>query len=310
MIGFLPAALLAVFLSTLAGGAADTPVSATEAQEIISDEAARNRTEARRFVERRLNSIELPPGAETSEGQPSGVGDRLREAVAIPGGNPHVTAHRFWTVPRAPSEVLAWLRRHAPATTKWFGGEIGGTGGRTLEFESLPGPEGALGGLLFITVVQRSAGGSAVRADVFEDWEIPRSPLQRIPAGSRFLRLSVSPGSSGVHRDDENTRPTRAISTEDRGLIAKLVRIVNRQPAYQLVDLASCGGVRLASEEHLITLVFKTTSDGATLAQVSQIAPIGICDALHLQVEGRRPYALERGWDVLRAARGLIRRAH
>ncbi len=77
-----------------------------------------------------------------------------------------------------------------------------------------------------------------------------------------------------------------------------------------MVDLASCGPVRLPSEEHLVTLVFKTKSDGEALARVAQRTPILICEALQLQVGGRSPYALERGWVVLRAAGGLIRQAH
>ena len=95
------------------------------------------------------------------------------------------------------------------------------------------------------------------------------------------------------------------------GDVAKLVRIVNRQPAYQLVDLMSCGPAPGPGwEPHLITLVFKASRHGRASARVSQETPIGICDSLQLRVGSREPYALEGGWNVLRAARGLIRRAH
>jgi len=141
--------------------------------------------------------------------------------------------------------------------------------------------------------------------------EIPRSPLQRIPAGSRFLHLSVSPGSEGFYPKGEKAPPTRSISTEDRALAAKLTRVVNRQPAYQLVDLASCGPAPGPGwESHLTTLVFKTSRHGRVLARVSQETPIGICDSLQLEVGSRKPYALEGGRHVLHAARGLIGRAH
>jgi hypothetical protein len=303
MTALLPALLLAALFSMPAASVARAPVSAAQAHEIVAEGSARNQARAQRSAERRLRSIELPPGAETSPARPTGVGELLREAAAIPGGRPHMTTHRFWTVPRPAHGVLAWLRRHAPPLTKQVG-EIGGTSGRSLELETLPGA-GGTAGLLFITVVPRSTGGSAVRADAFEEWEIPRSPLERIPAGSRFLRLSVSPGSEGFDPAGEVGPPMRTIAIEDRSLVAKLVRIVNRQPAFQLVGPVSCGPVPGPGWEfHLTTLVFKTSRHGRVLAQISQKTPIGICDPLQLQVGGRRSYALEGGWNVLRAVRG------
>ncbi len=215
MIGSLPVLLLAAFLSTPAVVVAHAPVSPTRAHEIVVEESAQNRTRAKRSAERRLRSIELPPGAEASRQRPTGIGTLLDEPLGIPGGRPHVTAHRFWTVPRSAQEVLSWLHRHPPPATK-LSAEIGGSGGSGLEFESLPGPLGGLGGLLFLTVVPRSSRGSAVRADMFEDWEIPRSPLERIPTGSRFLQLGVSPGSGGLHVEGEMAQPSRTIATEDR----------------------------------------------------------------------------------------------
>jgi hypothetical protein len=308
-VALLPALVLVLFFLTPAVSAAPAPVSATRAHEIVIAESARNRARALRSAERRLGSIELPAGAATSANRPTGIGELLSEPAAIPGGHRHVATHRFWTVPGSAREVLAWLGRHAPPLTKETG-TISGSAGETLVFES-PAPHGAgdLGGLLFITVVPRSSGGSAVRADVFEDWEVPRSPLERIPAGSRFLRLTVSPGSGGLHGGGEKVRPSRTISSSDPGLIAKLVRIVNDQPAYQQFDLPSCGPVGLGSEYNLTTLVFRASRQGRVLARVSQETPIGICDSLRLQVAGHKPYALEGGWNVLRAARGLIHQA-
>jgi len=305
MTGVLSALVLAIFFTTPTVDAARAPVSPTRAHEIVVEKSAQNRARAKRGAERRLRSIELPPGAEASRRRPTGIGALLNEPAAILGGRPHVTAHRFWTVPDSAKEVLAWLRRHAqPSANR------SGSGGRALEFVTQPGPEGALGGLLHITVVSRSTGGSAVRADVFEDWEIPRSPLQRIPAGSRFLRLIVSPGSEGFYLEGEEPPPSRTIATEDRGPIAKLVRIINGQPANQLVDLVSCGPVPSPGWEPLLTtLIFKASRHGRVLARVSQETPIGICDPMQLRIGTRTPYALESGGNVLHAARGLIRRA-
>jgi hypothetical protein len=307
----LPALFLAVsLLAPAVQVTADSP-SPSRAHEIVAEQSAKNRARAEHVAKSQLRSIGLPSGAVASRGRPTGVGKLLQEPAAIPGGSRYVATHGFWTVPRSPRDVLAWLRHHTPSDTTVVG-ELRGSSGQTLEFESLPGPKasGDLGGLLFLTVVRRATGGSAIRADVFQVWELPRSPLERIPAGSRFLRLSVSPGSGGLHSEGEETQPPRFASTEDRTLIAKLVRVVNRQPAYQKVDLPSCGPPGLGSEYHLIALVFKASRHGRVLGRVTQETPIGICDSLQLQVGARKPYALEGGWNVLRAARGLIRRAH
>ncbi len=229
----------------------------------------------------------------------------------MPGGPRHATAHRFWTVPRPPRGVLAWLRRHPPRRTRSTRTEIGGTGGEALEFELLPGAphSGELGGLLFVNVVRRSSGGSAVRADAFEDWNVPRSPRARIPAGAHFLALTVAPGPGGLHIEGETPRPTRHAATADQALISKLVRVVERQPAYQEVDLPSCGPQGEASEYHLIRLNFRTARHGHLLASVSQEIPFGICSALILKLGPHRTFALEGGEHVLQAAHGLIRRA-
>jgi hypothetical protein len=112
-----------------------------------------------------------------------------------------------------------------------------------------------------------------------------------------------------LHLEGEKGRPPRFASTEDRALIGRLVRIVNRQPAFQAVDLPSCGPEGEGSEYHQFTLVFRRGRHRRTLAQVSQEVPFGICSAMELRLVGRGPYALEGGWNVLRAAHGLIRSA-
>jgi hypothetical protein len=306
---FIAAALLASSIAGATGTAAAGP--SAPARTSVAERAARNRARAEHAAERRVALIDLPPGARVSRRRPSGVGARLNEAAAIPGGHRYATAHRFWTVPRSAQRVFAWLRAHRPPRTKAGRDEIRSGGGRSLEFELLPGPphSGDLGGILFVTVVNRSSGGSAVRADAFEDWNLPRPFRARIPNGSRFLSLRGEAGSGGSHAKGEPIPLTRFASTQNRSLIAKLVRIVNRQPADQETDLPSCGPEGRGSEYHLITLIFKASRHGRALARVIEEIPIGLCDPLLLKLGRHETYALEGGWNVLRAAHGLIRRA-
>lgn len=301
--------VLVAALSMALVGVASVVASGEEAAEIVARESTRNRSIAERDSERRLGLIRLPPGAVPSQGRPSGVGQLLREAPAIPGGTRLVSNHAFWTTPGSPQQALAWLRHHSQPGAK-LEGELRGSAGTALHFYWSRAPAGVLSASVLVTVVPRSAGGSAIRADVFDGWELPRSPAARIPAGSRYLGLVATEGTGGLHiLGQEGTRKPRFTSTEDGPLIARLVRLINRRSAYQYVNLPSCGPVGLASESHLFKLVFKTSRHGRTLARVSQETPIGICDALNLQVGSGKTYTLDGGWEVLRAMRGLIRRA-
>lgn len=300
--------IIAVLILVPMGGIAGAAVSPARAHRTVTAKAARDQATASAAAERLLDSVLLPPGAEPSQERPVGVRGLLREPAEVPGGRPHVTAHRFWTAAGPASEVVTWLQRDPPPGTRAVGVATG-SAGTTLEFEApaRQGRSGRLEGLLFLTVVDRSDGGSGVRADAFEDWELPRSPLERVPAGARSVGITVSSGPGGLHREGQVTPPARHASTTEPALVARLVRIVDREPAFQLVDLPSCGPE--APQTRSIQFVFRAAPEGRVLARVSQQTPIGICDPLTLRVAGRGPYALEGGRGLLRAAGGLIGRA-
>lgn len=298
----LTALLLAVFAiagDAITGGATS---SGGDGQEVVSKQSARNREVARRDAERRLSSISLPPGAIPSRTRPAGIGRRLSEPAAIPGGTRHVSAHRFWTVPGAPRRVFSWLRHHPPPGSSAYQNY-----GGSIYWEH--GPPGTLGATGFVAAVRRLGGGTVVRADVFDSWELPRDPTKRVPRNARYLSLEVRPGRAGAHMEGEEVPPVRQASTGRVSLVAALARLVNRQPAFQLFDQPSCGPVGLSWDFRLIVFRFKDRRHGKLLAQVSQEVPIGICAPLVLRVAGDRPYALERGWNVVRRARDLIRSA-
>jgi hypothetical protein len=304
----LPAVLLAALSMSLIGGTS-AAASSGKAGEIVAKQSARNRSIAERDSERRLRLIRLPPGAAPSQSRPSGVGQLLREAPGIPSGTRLVTSHAFWTTPGSPHQALAWLRHHRQPGAK-LESESKGSAGTTLHFYWSHAPAGVLSASVLVTVVPRSAGGSAIRADVFDGWELPRSPAARIPTGSRYLGLVATEETGGLHIvGQESARKPRFISTEDGPLIARLVRLINRERAYQYINLPSCGPEGLPSESHLFKLTFKTSRHGRTLGRVSQEVPIGICDALRLQVGSGKTYPLEGGWKVLREVRSLIRSA-
>lgn len=295
-------ALLAAMLSASNGSAPGAATSARQASEIVAKRSAKNRAVARRDANRRLGMISLPPGAATSQVRPKGIGRRLGEPREVPGGVRHVSQHRFWTVPGSPQRVYVWLAHHPPRGTSAsenYAGEV--------FWEH--GPPGTLGATGVIAAVQSLDGETAVRADVFTGWELPRNPTERVPVGAHYLSLEVAPGSEGSREEGKAVPPVRLTSTERVSLIAALARLANRQPAFQLFHQPSCGPAYPAAESRHIVFRFEGGRNGKVLARLSQETPIGICDGLNLQVADRKPYLLEGGRRLLHRARDLIRRA-
>lgn len=295
------AVLLVAMLSIVAVAGA-SPSSAAPGAEIVAKQSARNRAVARRDAERRLGLISLPPGTVPSPGRPSGIGHRLTEPAAVPGGVRHVSEHRFWTFPGSTRHVFRWLHRHSPQ-----GSAANENYGDLIFWEH--GPPGTLGATGVVAAVPRSGGGTAVRVDVFDGWEFPRDPTRIVPAGTRYLSLEVAPGSGGLHTEGESVSPVRRISTGRVALVSALAGLINRQPAFQLFDQPSCGPQFDGSKSRLFVFRFKDRRDGKLLAQVSQEAPIGICDAMELRIASGKPYALDGGENVIRRAHDLIGRA-
>ena len=294
--------LVVATLSIASAAAGTSSSSAASGSAIVAKQSARNRAVARRDAERRLGLISLPPGAIPSSTRPSGIGRRLTESAGIPGGVRHVSEHRFWTVPGDRRRVFSWLHHHPPRGT-----DVKENYGNFVFWNH--GPPGTLGATGVVGTAPRSGGGTAVRVDVFDGWELPRDPTQRIPAGARYLSLEVAPGSGGTHAVGEEAPPVLRISTERAPLISALVRLINREPAFQLFDLPSCGPQGIGSEYRLNVFRFRDRPRGRLLAKVSQETPIVLCDPLVLDLAGRKPYALERGWDLIRRAHDLIARA-
>lgn len=275
-------------------------ISFEDGREIVAHKSEMNRQIAKRDAERRLGLISLPPGAVSSDGRPSGIGNRLSEPGAIPGGVRRVSAHRFWTVPGTPRRVYAWLADHPPRGSSAEQNYAG-----AIFWEH--GPPGTLGATAFFTAVRSPEGNVAVRADVFTGWELPRNPAVRVPSSARYLSLEVVPDSEASY--EGAVPPVRRTSTQRQSFITALVRLVNRQPAFQLFNQPSCGGLVLGSKSRDVILQFKDRPHGKVLAQVSQRTPTGICDPLGLKIPGHKPYSLEGGRKLIHRVHDLIRRA-
>jgi hypothetical protein len=309
--------LVAIVVSLLLAAVVATSVPAASggsAAAVVARESAHNEAVAERDAKANLGRLRLPAGARPSARVPSGVpAGRLRGPNGTPGGGRFVTSHSFWTAPGEPSAVLRFLRRHPPHGTE-LGGEIGGTAGTGFEFEWRGSPRGVWGSWVTITVVGRAGGGSAIRADAWDWWELPRSPASQIPAGAGYLSLKITPSREfGVETQPGEPSPLpplpppRFAATANPTFIAGLVRLINRQPAYQTTTLPSCGPGSFETT-HEFELTLRDHRGGKVLATLNQHDPIGPCDPLFLKVGGTAQ-SLSLGYEVLRRVHGLIHAA-
>jgi hypothetical protein len=94
-------------------------------------------------------------------------------------------------------------------------------------------------------------------------------------------------------------------STERQLLIASLVRLVEREPAYQVTELPSCGPPPFG-EVDLIELVFMDHRGGRVLATVSRKSPGGPCNPLLFHRLGVGTFPLDFGYRVFRRAQRLV----
>jgi hypothetical protein len=276
---------------------------------VVERKSARNEAVAERDAHHRLDLIPLPTGAVRSQVRPSGIGKRLRGPAFSFFGTRNVHATTFWTTDKSRAQMIDFLRNHAPRGAR-VETESFGSGGPAVEFGWRNAPRGVWYTSVVVGVAKRLGGGSALRADVTDQWELPRSPAARIPGHPRFLAVRIKPTGEGLAVPEEGQpEPPRPVprfnSTERQSLIAGLVRLVEREPAYQITELPSCGPPPVG-EVDLIELTFMDHRGGTVLATVSRKSSGGPCDALLLHPRGAGTYALDFGYAVMKRAQGLV----
>ncbi len=159
---------------------------------------AGNRRAAQRDAERLLSLPQLPPGSVRLAAEPGGDGRLLRRP---PEGSSGLLIDRFrwWRSPRSFAAVIAFLRAHPPAGSKFS--ESSRTGGpgvpsnQTLGF-TLPPVQGVIySRTLLLEVVALRGGGSGVRVDAQDIWLQPRPASEQVPTGVREIDVtSALPG--------------------------------------------------------------------------------------------------------------------
>lgn len=202
----LASAALAGAAAALAGTAAHRRVATTDATKV-------------------LQSLKLPPGAQSMSGDPSS-GHLLGKPELAPATPALVDEHAFWTVSGSPRQVLTWIEGHAPADSvrDESGASANQHGTTTMSdgyaFAAVPGVESLR--QLVVTVAHASGGGTALRADAQVVWIVTRPGAERIPKGVTKVLIKRL-----------EKRPVTVATITSPPLVRRVVKLVNRLPVAQ-----------------------------------------------------------------------------
>lgn len=276
-----------------AAGLAVLAVAAGAASAVTNTSIATNERDATAASQRMLAALRLPPGASPSQGDPSG--SRLSKSPTHPATPDLVDLHRFWTVPGAPHDALAWIEAHPPAGGKLSMSGASGVNGTTVSqydgfaflepVRGLPAPTETL----LISVTTARGGGTALRADAQTVWLFLRPRSERIPPGVRAVTI-VARGLAG------SSETQRTVS--DRRKVRRIIALVDALPAWQPGDYA-CPAVY---RPH-VTLAFAGRR-GRTLA-IARADGDG-CGIVNLWIHGRREHALADGPLLIKKLGSLL----
>jgi hypothetical protein len=271
--------VIGFFSVAVDGPAASRPVSSTAPSQAagIGRTSAENEAAARSEAPALLAGVPLPPGATPSPTDPTGMKAQLGFSTDAPATPNLVDDHSWWTVPGSPTEVLAYIRAHMPASARRT---LYGEEEAAYEWPSIPGVLDLR--QLAVTVAPLPNGSTGLRADAEVVWLLPRRAAEVVPSGAHLLRISV-------HRELGRNRPRgRPLSVSSPKKIEAIVARLNALPLVQpgVTGCPSDFGIR-------VDLSFYAARKAPPLA-VADVDPDG-CGPIRLTIRGQQQEPLQGG---------------
>jgi hypothetical protein len=186
-----------------------------------------NKAAARVAAASALKKVVLPAGATRTDTSP------WRSSVAGAPASLHlIDVHQDWRVPGDPRKVLGWIKAHPPAGSTVFSTGSDGRYGKTLSWFvtfALPAAPGVYQAGVGIGVTAAKGGGSAVRADGWAIWLLPRPAWERAPADTRAVVVSAHVIAGHTYRVATVTSPRK---------VAQLVGYINSLKVTQAMAMS------------------------------------------------------------------------
>ncbi len=222
-------ALLAVVVIVSAGAGvgiwAGLKTSATTGPSavVVPSKPASASSRALKEAEHLLGLLRLPAGSKPSSGPPAGSASQLRLPFSSVASPDQVDLTRYFTVPGAPTAVLAWVKDHAP-----IGGSVTGTGGSggagpslvALSFGWSANSASIESAQLLLEAVAMPGRESALRVDSEVVWLPKKNKADLVPANDTVF-LSATFDRAGGQQKTDTTNPS---------VIERLRQAIDRLP--------------------------------------------------------------------------------
>jgi hypothetical protein len=270
------------------------PASSSAANPEPASSSTANAQAAQSDAASLLASLNLPPGAQQQTAEPAGDDGTLASPSSSPATPNLVDDHAWWVVPETTQAVLQYVKDHPPpGSSPGFSGGSVVPGKPTVtasgfQWPAIPGQLSIR--WLIVAVAQLTDGSTGVRADSEVVWITPRPPSERIPATARRVVVTDSRGGTLVQGP---------ITITSRAMVAKLVSLLNRLPAWQ-PGVYSCP----ADFGWRIRLAFYADRRSSPIA-VAAIDPNG-CGVVRLALAGKALPALADGYSAAKRVSALI----
>jgi hypothetical protein len=160
--------------------------------------SASNQAAAQTDAAKLLAAIRIPAGATPSATEPVGDDHQLARPATRPATPNLVIRHDWWTVAGDESDVLSYIKAHAPAGAQSdFAGAAGGpnvpaNGSVGFDWRAIAGVLAQR--TLVVNVVQLPGRTTGIRADAEDVWITPRPRSERIPGDITRLTVTVTGG--------------------------------------------------------------------------------------------------------------------
>lgn len=268
----LPASALVLVVTACGAGAKPAPrvTQASARQPSVRALAAERRRAALREA-RELGRAFVPlPGARRDPARRDHVGI-LRRGGREPVGE-DVDAVRFWRVQKPLAAVVALVRAHDPhgfgLLESSYGRQRPGTVRYLVRTLVSPPSRSRRASRYLDETIVGLPGRTVIRVDARVSWIYPRSPREKVPAGTREIVIHTP-------------RTTRTVKSPAK--VASIVRWFDALPVFPPGIAVACPLILAAQ----IRLSFRS-AEGARLAQATVPATsAGICDPIGFRVGGK-----------------------
>lgn len=208
----------------------------------------------------------------------------------------------FWVTSEPVESVRAYLKEHTPpGASHGLTAEQGDRSGTYRWDYGYDWPElanVANNREMFVGLVARPDGGSALRVDSQATYIEPKPKGQRIPARAAYLEAEEVLG-----------KEVRVVGTANAAKIAATAKLIDGFSIVQDNGGIECGAI--PSERVTLKGTFRASPGGRVLAETEQQLPAGYCDFIGLTVEGKEGRALyDEKEGLVKALQNLLARKY